>query len=500
MSPDATSAWSPADLAAFDAALLLVEAADQAEQHQRDGTAWVTDRLGEHLWSKQREIMDSVRDHRYTAVQACHGPGKSRVASRIAAWWIETHPPGTAKVVTTAPTGDQVRIILWSEINDAANVAASRDRPFVGRLNETEWKIGKWSAGIGRKPSDHNTHAFQGQHAEFLLVIIDEACGVVSQFWKAARALMTGPHCRLLALGNPDDPGSEFAKNCANPRWNTIKISAFETPNFTDEEIPDQLRNVLVDQDYVDDMADEYGVDSPTYISKVLGEFPDESDDGVVRLSSVRACTMPVETPRTDSELLPVELGVDFGAGGDETSIRERRGMMVGREWRSRSRDGMHVVGLVLQAIRETGATSVKCDSIGIGHGLVARLRELGENGAHQAKIVAVNVSEASSDPTRFMRIRSQLWWEIGRQLSEDRRWDFSGLAEQDRERLVSQLCAPHYRLDSSGRVVVELKEDTKQRIGRSPDNADALLLAFWVPAGDPASAMDWLRQARRAA
>jgi hypothetical protein len=64
----------------------------------------------------------------------------------------------------------------------------------------------------------------------------------------------------------------------------------------------------------------------------------------------------------------------------------------------------------------------------------------------------------------------------------------------------VSQLTAPKYHLDSSGRIVVESKDDTRKRINRSPDDADALLLAFYVPSGDPGSALDWLRQARSAA
>lgn len=512
MSLDVTSpspsGWLPADLDATFAALDQLEAETRAEDYRNDGPAWVRDRLDEHLWSMQREIMDSVRDHRFTAVQACHGPGKSRVASRIAAWWIETHPPGTAKVVSTAPTGDQVRTILWSEINNAASVAAGlaaahpgddRFRPFNGRINEVEWKIGKWSAGIGRKPSDHNPHSFQGIHAEFLLVILDEACGVVPQFWKAARALMTGPHCRLLALGNPDDPSSEFAANCVNTRWNTIKISAFDTPNFTGEPIPDAMRHVLVDQEYVDDMASEYGVESPTYISKVLGEFPRDSDDGVIRNSALRKCVLETETPRTADELLPVELGVDFGAGGDTTVIRERRGVVVGRTWRTGSRDAMHVVGLVVQAIRETGATSVKCDSIGIGHGMVGRLRELGENGVHGAAIVGVNVSEASREPAKYLRQRSEIWW-MGRQLAEDRLMDLSGLEERDRDRLISQLVAPHYKLDSSGRIQVESKDETRERINRSPDDADALLLAFWRPSAGGASALSWLKAAKRVA
>lgn len=499
MSLDAPLQLSQADLAAFGAAFDQLEAEDTAEQHRYDGPAWVRDRLDEFLWSTQREIMDSVRDNRFTAVKACHGPGKSRVASRIAAWWMETHPPGEARVVSTAPTFPQVEAILWSEINNAAMRASSLGNPFNGRVLSTEWKVGNQLLAFGRKPSDHNPHAFQGIHAKYVLVIIDEACGVVQNFWTAALALSTGRHCRILALGNPDDPSSKFAEVCQDSQWNTITISAFSTPNFTGEPVPIELADVLVDQVYVDDMAREYGEESPTYISKVLGEFPIDSDDGVIRLSALRQCSLATETPRTDAELSPVELGVDFGAGGDTTVIRERRGMVVGRTWRTGSKDAMHVVGLVLQAIRETGATAVKADVIGIGHGMVGRLRELGDNGAHDAKIIGVNVSETSSDPTRWMRQRSEIWW-MGRQLAEDRRWDLSGLEERDRERLISQLVAPHYKLDSSGRVVVETKDDTKERIHRSPDDADALLLAFFNPPGSASSALDWIKAARRAA
>lgn len=479
----------------------LADALDRdarADTWRDNGPGWVRDRLDEFLWSTQREIMHSVRDHRFTAVKACHGPGKSRVASRIAAWWMETHPAGEARVVSTAPTFPQVEAILWSEINNAALRAAALGEPFNGRVLSTEWKIGNQLLAFGRKPSDHNPHAFQGIHAKYVLVIIDEACGVVQNFWTAALALSTGRHCRILALGNPDDPASKFAEVCQDPMWNVITISAFSTPNFTGEEIPQDLAEVLVDHDYVADMKREYGEESPTYISKVLGEFPLDSDDGVIRLSALRGCAMPVETPRTETELTPVELGVDFGAGGDSTVIRERRGMVVGRTWRSGSRDGMHVVGLVLQAIRETGATAVKADVIGIGYGLVARLRELGENGAHDAAIVGVNVSEQAIEPTRFLRQRSEVWW-MGRQLAEDRRFDLSGLEERDRERLISQLVAPHYKLDSSGRVVVESKDETKERINRSPDDADALLLAFYNPPGNQPAAMDWLKAAKRA-
>lgn len=503
MSLDVTSASSPlwqlADLDATLAALDQLDDEARAADYRVDGPAWVHDTLDEHLWSKQREIMDSVRDHRKTAVKACHGPGKSRVASRIVAWWMQTHPPGEARVVSTAPSWPQVEGILWSEINDAAEKAAALGHGFMGRVLGTQWKLGNRLMAFGRKPADHNVHGFQGIHAKYLLVIIDEACGVVPAFWLAALALATGRHCRMLFLGNPDDPSSKFAEMCEDPEVNVITISAFDTPNFTGEEVPQELSEVLVDQVYVDDVIREYGIESPVYTSKVLGEFPQDSDDGVIRHSALQKCRLETETPRAAEELLPVELGVDFGAGGDTTVIRERRGSVVGRTWRSGSRDAMHVVGLVVQAIRESGATAVKCDVIGIGHGMVGRLRELGEQGVHSAHIIGVNVAESSREPKKYLRQRSEIWW-MGRQLAEERLMDLSGLEERDRNRLITQLVAPHYKLDSAGRIQVETKDETKKRINRSPDDADALLLAFWQPAGGQSTALDWLKAAKRAA
>lgn len=468
----------------------------QSEEFATQPGKWADAKLGTFLWSKQIEIADSVRDHRLTAVHSCHGSGKSFNAAQLVCWWLDTHPPGEARVVTTAPTGDQVRAILWSEINGAFAKAEARGNPFLGRINETDWKLDKRLIAFGRKPSDYNPHAFQGIHAKYVLVILDEACGVNKQFWTAAMSIATGEHCRILAIGNPDDPSSQFAKNCApDSRWNVIHISAFDTPNFTDEEVPDAIRPMLVSQEYVDDMLAEFGEQSPTYISKVKGEFPSDSEDGVVRLSAVRACHAPREIEPTAEQQLPVELGIDMGGGGDETVVRERRGRVVGREWRFRERDPIIATSKILEYIRLVGPTAVKIDSIGIGWGIAGSLREKGMQGLHRADILPVNVSESSTEPERFPRLRSQLWWQIGRQLSEDRGWDMSELDEMDRERLVSQLTAPKYGLDASGRIVVEPKPETIKRLGRSPDNADALILAFYQPAGGPTDAMDWLNQ-----
>ena len=438
-----------------------------------DPAGWADARLGEHFWSKQEEIARSLVAHRRTAVKSCHGVGKSWSAARFIAWWLDIHPPGEAFVVSTAPTAKQVEAVLWREVNKAA---AKADPPLPGRVLTTEWKLGNELIAYGRKPADHDPTAFQGIHALYVLVILDEACGIPKELWLAANSLASNENGRILAIGNPDDPGSHFAEVCKpGSGWHVIQISAFDSPNFTGETVPSELSPMLVGPTYVAEMAHDCGEDSGVYASKVLGEFPEDSEDGVVRISAVKRCQAP-DQPNEDPRN---ELGVDVGAGGDFSVVYQRLGRKAVPLWRGKTPDTMALVAKVEELIESTGATKVKVDRTGVGQGVTDRLRELEQAKEHPAMVVGVMVGSASSKPERFPRLRDQIWWEIGRDLSEDGAWDLSEIDD----RTVAQLIAPHYSLDSSGRIKVEKKDETKKRIGRSPDDADALLLAFY--AGD---------------
>jgi len=442
---------------------------------ETDPVRWMQTRIHAFLWSTQQDIAHAVRDHRRVAVHSCFESGKSWLAARLVAWWLDTHTPGEAFVVTTATTGQQVRAILWREIG-----RAHRDGKLAGRLNQTEWWLNDEMVAFGRKPADYDPAAFQGIHARYVLVVIDEAAGVPETIFRAAAGLTANEHSRILAIGNPDDPQSYFATICApGSGWHVIGIDAFQTPNFTGEEIPEALHDLLISPTYAKELADEVGEESPVYVAKVRGQFPEDATDGVVPLSWVRQCQR-LEVEWTPEQLLPIELGVDVGAGGDETVIRERTGAVAGRTWRKRTPDWADSVGLILDAIVTTGATAVKVDTIGIGWGVVGRLQELRGEQKHQAQIVPVNVGEASRDTTKWPKLRDQLWWEVGRELTRSHAWDLRAVDEVT----VAQLIAPTYTVDSANRVKVERKEDTKKRLKRSPDDADALLLAYYGTPG----------------
>jgi hypothetical protein len=458
----------------------LKSAVDRKQANQRqskymsDPALWVEERLGQAVWSKQRDILESVRDYRRTAVHSCHGIGKSHVAALAISWWLDSHPPGEAFVVTTAPTTAQVRAILWRYVR-----RFHKSVGLPGRVNQTEWLIDEEIVAYGRKPADQDESAFQGIHARYVLVVIDEACGVPEQLWVAADALATGPDCRILAIGNPDNSATHFFKVCQpGSGWATMGISAFDSPNFTGEPVSENVAASLVSQVWVDEKKQDWGEDNALYRSKVLGEFSVDAADTVVRASDVAACRLDPETKYSAIDLSPVELGVDVGGGSDETVIRERRGLLAGREWRIRTDRPEKIAPLVLRALRVSGATKVKIDSIGVGFGVIGELRNAARRGEHTAQIIGVNVSSNPHDKKKFVNLRAEMWWTIGREFSASGAWDLSQMENADTA--CAQLLWPRWFLDSKGKIQVEAKDDIIRRCGRSPDNADALLLAYY--------------------
>ena len=223
------------------AAEAFAKAWEPAPDYSEHPEQWLTETLGEYAWSLQREIWRSVVVNRATAVPSCFDAGKSFIASRIIAWWIATHPIGEAFVVTTAPTAAQVAAILWREIGKAYRKAKERGNPLPGRILQSpfsQWKIGDELVGYGRKPADYEQAAFQGIHARYVLVVLDEAAGIAESLWNAVDGLLTNEAARVLAIGNPDDLSSHFAKICAaSSRWNVIRIDGLRTPNFTEAEV-----------------------------------------------------------------------------------------------------------------------------------------------------------------------------------------------------------------------------------------------------------------------
>jgi hypothetical protein len=453
-------------------------------RYRNDPVGFVTHGLGENVWSKQIEILQSVRDNKRTAVPACHAPGKSHIAARAIAWWISVHAPETVRVVTTATTFRQVRGILWPHIR---RLHAAHHLP--GEVLTTEWKIDDILVADGFSPADHNETAVQGIHAENLLVVVDEAGGISPIIGNAIEALMTGGHTRLLLLGNPptDSIGSWFERACNSDLYNVIPIDAYSTPNFTGEVTGEWVKN-LVDAEWVRDVIKEFGEESPFVQARVHARFPRTTTNVTLPIDWLESAV--VQEPVHEGT---IRLGVDVAAdGGDEFVIAQADGMCAHIVHASSHNDNaVAVAGTVLNVIhkaQEAHATRgiterirVKIDSIGVGWGVTSLLKEWGDEGRHTAEVIAVNVAERAYDNEKFANQRAEMWWNLRTLIQPDENGKQDVTLAVDRK-AIAQLTAPTYRANSSGRLQIESKADMKRRGVSSPDRAEALLLALFEP------------------
>lgn len=451
--------------------------------YQRDPVLWAKEIAGVDLWSKQREILESVRDNKYTIVKSCHQVGKSFTAALTVCWWLSTHPAGSAFVVTTAPTFAQVRSILWREIG-----ALHARALLPGKCNQTEWSMGTQLVAIGRKPSDHNQHGMQGLHAEYMLAVIDEGCGVNKMMYDSISSLVTDSEGKQLAIGNPDTTDGEFYQLFKpSSNWNKISISAFDSPNFTGEEVPLKVRKSLIAPEWQRDRAEHWGEESALYQSKVLGEFPTIGDPWqVIPLGWANQCRYLESVPGN-----PVEAGVDVGAGNDRTVVTIRHGRKLTHVYSFVNPDPVKTTGQIAHVLKEHAVTCAKVDSIGVGWGIYGALRSSSsvhnhdeKATTHHAEIVPINVGMAptSDNEALMFNRRAEMWW-LGRELSRLSQWDFSGLTMGQQDQLIHELTMPKYEIvDAKGKVKIEPKEKIIERLKASPDIAESALLCF-VPA-----------------
>lgn len=513
LEPDELEDWylaaDPATRDVVDAALAhpVVASYATARRYAADPVGWVDARLREHLWSKQVEILEALRDHRQVAVPSCHGVGKSFTAARAVGWWIDAHPPGSAFALTTAPTGDQVRAVLWREIN-----RAHAHGGLPGRVNLSQWYLGNELVAIGRKPSDRSPASLQGIHAEFVLVVIDEADGVAETIFDAASdTLATTEGSRILAIGNPDRSTGPFYRACQpGSDWHVVRISAFDAPAFTGEQVPQRVGRSLVSKTWVAERRRKWGEGDPRWSSKVLGVAPTDNPTGVIPHSAIIAAVSSdpdderVPTlRRPDGRLagyrwgdLPdlAAWGLDVAAGGDRTVLWERRGRFLARRWEIRTVDAdEQIAGLRARAAEWGTPERLTFDVTGLGWGLLAPLRREAkdrESPLFGVDLTPLNFGGAGSKPGKdspgFVKVRDELWWggrttllAGGLDLRTLRSPEHSVVDLEDD--VVSELTDPTWAPSGpGGRIRVEAKDETKRRLGRSPDDADAILLALW--------------------
>ena len=484
---EAAQANLPKPAGYIDRNSVLTEYADRPVEFIRDV-------LGVDLTAQQIPIAECIRDHDKVAVKSGQKTGKTLLDVCLAVWWCCTRRRG--KVIVTSSSFEQVKDPIWSELTTLWQRLQDRGidlfpEPALDPRTGVRWRDGRSIRGLSTKKKERAA----GKSGAEQLIILDETSGIDAAICEAFEGNTLGGG-KLLCTTNPTEV-SGFLFDCFNSKrefWKCFTLSARETPNYVNDNdhIPGLARRRDVDQ-----LIKAYGEGSPFVDVRVDGNFPKTASNAVITLGQVelalkRWALLPEDLAGGNT----LDLGVDVARyGDDDSAITGRRGLrLYSPQWFEEQKDVTAVVhgydshevaGVVLRcmrALRRAGErVRIKLDAAG-GYGTAVAdvLRHLRDEGQTEGldefvEIIEVNVSEVSSEPEKYPRLRSEVWF-CGRLFFQ------SGGVMYGDPQLESELIAPIYKVTLKGQLEVEKKEETKKRLGRSPDRADSALLAIYNP------------------
>lgn len=449
-------------------------------RYRNDPGGFCEEVLKANLYDKQKAIALLVRDRDRVLVKGCNGSGKDYLMSRLALWFAFTRP--NAKVLLTAPTADQLDAISLEEMRRAF----VRDLP--GELRTRGLRIGNRRVIEGKTAVE--VSKLSGYHDVEVLCLLAEGQGLDDITFEAAAACAIGPNDRIVAYGNPLRPLGPFWKYSRSKGWAVVTIAAADTPNIQQGRI---VIPGLISAEGVERLREQ---GENIYQARVLAEFPEEAEESLFK----RAWIDEAMRYGKAAELQQISVGqrTTFGIdvarfGADETVIAEWRGPILRKLHVWHGADLMVTTGRIVQLLNNrrihqtysTGRPSkswlggeqmvlqgadIAVDVVGLGSGVVDRLRELGWH------IHSYNSSARpphSRDAKQFLNHRASTHFMLRDALEKGE------IALCHDEMLVEELMALSWTITSAGKKQIVSKDEVRSLIGRSCDRSDAVVIGF---------------------
>jgi hypothetical protein len=483
----------------------IIDAYVLAVRQQLERRDYQAEKIAENdlqYWKPGQTIKYVIR------VEAGHTVGKTKLASGIVNHFYDHFQP--AIVYFFAPTGDQIKLLLWKEI------ASDREgKGLPGRiLGNCELRVSPNHFAIGRATDNtggKGTHRVHGQHGEYLMFVVDEAEAVADYVFDAIDSMTSGGVCIVLMLANPQTRSSRFHKLKAISNVQSFRISCIHHPNVVAgrEIIPGGVQ-----RQYVETMIEkhcevvtEHSEDDHTFelvfdarvgdvihpmgtifkpnaefLFRVLGIAPKNIADNTLitpgryeaatkRAPSAEACTW-------------ARLGIDVSRwGADYGTLYIRLGMNVWREaqfWKQSTTEYLRLIREAARKLAALGVTSLHLRIDGGGgfaSGIVdpleddLEMKELFED----FQIFEVHFNATAHDGTAYADLATEMYGEAAETLR--------GISIIDApEALEADLCERIYKwVNNKAKDVkkLESKDDFRkpQRAGHSPDDGDGFVL-----------------------
>lgn len=431
------------------------------EPWQDEALQYIEDKLLAGLSNLYEVISEAIQ----IATKSGHDIGKSAFVCWVIIWAISTRED--TKGVVTANTEKQLRLKLWAEL-------AKWHRLFIAKSlfkvtatsiqasdpeREKEWRIDAipWS--------EDNPEAFAGLHnyGKRVLVIFDEASGIVDKIWETIDGVMNEAETELIWLvtGNPTRNTGRF-RECFDVQgqgqfWKTFTVDSRKVSFTNKERIAAQIELWGIDSDYIK--------------VRWLGEFPESGQSQLIPSDSVRNAMVRAAEA---SHFEPLILGVDVARMGDNESVAQfRRGRdartIPTSRWKKLSTTDLaaHIANLIMQHQPD----AVFIDEGGVGGGVIDFLRLLGH------EVIGVNFGSQAMTPLggeKAYNKRAEMYLSC-------RTWLLNAAIPNDQQ-LFKELISIEMGHAKQGKLEGAILLAPKEELDESPDWADALVLTFAYP------------------
>lgn len=475
---------------AFESAARLFEPTP-AERYMYDPALFCRECVlwppGGSLTDYQADTMSALVRGRRVAVRSPHGAGKTGAAALTILWFALTRDMAGIdwKVIATASAWRHLSAFLMPEVRRWARLI---DWPKLGRgpLDERRELLDlnlKLKHGAVTAVASNDPAKIEGAHADSLLYLIDESKTVPPETWDAIEGAFSGgreeglPEAFALSLSTPGHSSGRFydihARKPGLDDWTPIHVT-----------LEQAIAAGRISRDWAEQRKRQWGEEHPMYVIRVLGDFYSGDDDALVPLGWIEAAIERWHTWKAGMDGSEVSeegrkyLGVDVARTGvDQTVFAKRSGMVIEDVYTVNVRDTM---GATARVQAESAYTPV-VDSIGVGGGVVDRLKETGVKVlayTGSAKTIARDITKEFG----FVNVRSAAYYHV-RELLDPSREPTLCLPPSDE--LTADLTTPTWDVTTGvpPKIKIETKEDVAKRLGRSCDWGDSVVMALWADA-----------------
>ena len=405
----------------------------------------------------QKEIHGRLDAKRFVVLVAHRRMGKTVLAVNHLIKHALTDGKHKAVYGYVAPYRNQAKSIAWEYLKHYTNIVPSR------HVNEQELTLVLPNEAKIRIFGADNPDALRGLY--FDGVVMDEVAQMRQEVWQEIiRPALADRKGWAVFIGTPKGINLFHdlylsAQKDTSGDWEAMLYRVTDTDALPLEEQKNLQREMS-----------ENG-----WRQEFLCDFSASSDDTLIPIPLVVEASGR-ELKEQDVVGAPLVIGVDVARhGSDSTVFLRRKGLFAYPPKVIRDKNNMDVADLLVSYINQHQPDAVFVDA-GQGQGVIDRVRMLG------CKVYEVNFGSKALKEGRFLNRRAEMWYGI-------REWLLSGGVIPDDSKLMKELAAPTYLFNAAGKIQLESKEDIKERLGFSPDIADALALTFAMPVPPPGMA-----------